>query len=124
MRSVGAEPGPQGGPAPRRRGWRPSPGLCWALYDWGNSAFALVVITAFVPVMLAGHWNDGAPSTVTTFRLGLANGIAGFIVVIIAPLAGAVTDQGGQRKRWLAVFTGLGVLATAALAGAGAGAWL
>jgi len=97
--------------------------LAWALYDWANSAFALVVLTAFVPVMLGGFWNDGAPSTLTTFRLGLANGLASALVVVLAPMLGAFTDQGRGRKRWLAVFTALGVAGTAALALPGAGQW-
>ena len=103
--------------------WRSRPVLAWALYDWANSAYALVVLTAFVPVMLAGAWNDGAASTVTTFRLGLANGAASFIVVLLAPLLGAMTDQARRRKPWLAAFTGLGILATAALALVGPGGW-
>ena len=103
--------------------WRDRPVLAWAFYDWANSAFALAVLTAFVPVMLGGLWNDGAPSTVTTFRLGLANGIASSIVVLLAPLLGAVTDQARRRKPWLALFTGLGVVATALLAGVGPGHW-
>ena len=73
--------------------------------------------------MLGGLWNDGAQSTVTTFRLGMANGIASSIVVLIAPLLGAVTDQARRRKPWLALFTGLGVVATALLAGVGPGQW-
>ena len=97
--------------------------LAWALYDWANSAFALAVLTAFVPVMLAGAWNDGAPSTVTTFRLGLANGLASLIVVLLAPLLGAMTDQARRRKPWLALFTLVGVSATVLLAAIGPGGW-
>ena len=97
--------------------------LAWALYDWANSAFALAVLTAFVPVMLAGAWNDGAPSTVTTFRLGLANGLASLVVVLLAPLLGAMTDQARRRKPWLALFTLLGVIATMLLAAIGPGGW-
>ena len=97
--------------------------LGWALYDWANSAFALAVLTAFVPVMLGGAWNDGAPSTVTTFRLGMANGLASLIVVVLAPMLGAMTDQARRRKPWLALFTSLGVVATALLASAGPGGW-
>ena len=97
--------------------------LGWALYDWANSAFALAVLTAFVPVMLGGAWNDGAPSTVTTFRLGMANGLASLIVVVLAPMLGAMTDQARRRKPWLALFTILGVVATAFLASAGPGGW-
>jgi len=97
--------------------------LGWALYDWANSAFALAVLTAFVPVMLGGAWNDGAPSTMTTFRLGMANGVASLIVVVLAPMLGAMTDQARRRKPWLAMFTVLGVVATALLASAGPGGW-
>ncbi len=97
--------------------------LAWALYDWANSAFALAVLTAFVPVMLAGTWNDGAPSTVTTFRLGMANGLASLVVVVLAPMLGAMTDQARRRKPWLALFTLLGVVSTALLASAGPGGW-
>jgi UMF1 family MFS transporter len=104
--------------------WRQRPVLAWALYDWANSAFALAVLTAFVPVMLAGEWNDGAPSTVTTFRLGLANGLASLVVAILAPLLGAMTDVAGRRKPWLAGFTLVGVVATALLAVPGSGGWL
>jgi MFS transporter, UMF1 family len=97
--------------------------LAWALYDWANSAFALAVLTAFVPVMLAGAWNDGAPSNVTTFRLGVANGLASLVVVLLAPLLGAMTDQARRRKPWLAFFTLLGVAATMLLAAIGPGGW-
>ncbi len=103
--------------------WRNRPVLAWALYDWANSAFALAVLTAFVPVMLAGEWNDGAASTVTTFRLGIANGLASVVVVLLAPLLGAMTDQARRRKPWLALFTLLGVIATILLAPIGSGGW-
>lgn len=106
-----------------RAWWRDRPVLGWALYDWANSAFALVVLTAFVPVMLGGFWNDGAASTVTTFRLGWANGLASALVVLLAPMLGAFTDQGRGRKRWLTAFTAVGVVGTAALAIPGAGHW-
>jgi UMF1 family MFS transporter len=73
--------------------------------------------------MLSGTWNDGAPSSVTTFRLGMANGLASLIVVVLAPMMGAMTDQALRRKPWLAFFTILGVIATVLLATAGPGGW-
>jgi UMF1 family MFS transporter len=104
--------------------WRNRPALAWAFYDWGNSAFSLLVVTVFVPLMLGSFWNDGAASPVTTFRLGVGNGIASAVVVLLAPLLGAMTDRAGRRKPWLAAFTGLGVLATVGLAAVGPGGWL
>lgn len=111
-------------PAGRFPPWRNRPVLAWAFYDWANSAFSLLVVTAFVPLMLGSFWNDGAASPVTTFRLGVGNGIASAVVVLLAPLLGAITDRVGRRKLWLAAFTGLGVLATTGLAAAGPGGWL
>jgi UMF1 family MFS transporter len=103
--------------------WLQRPVLGWALYDWANSAFALAVMTAFTPVMLAGFWNDGAPSSVGTFRLGVANGLASLLVALMVPMLGALADRSGRRKRWLLWITVLGVVTTAALALVGAGAW-
>ncbi len=104
--------------------WRNRPVLAWAFYDWANSAFSLLVVTVFVPLMLGSFWNDGAASPLTTFRLGVGNGIASAVVVLLAPLLGAMTDRARRRKPWLALFTGLGVLATAGLAAVGPGGWL
>jgi len=104
--------------------WLQRPVLGWALYDWANSAFALSVMTAFVPVLLAGYWNDGAPSTVGTFRLGLTNGIASLVVALLAPVIGALADHSGRRKSWLLWITFLGVVTTAGLYLVGPGMWL
>ncbi len=103
--------------------WRRRPVLGWALYDWANSAFALIVMTSFVPVMLAGYWNDGAPSSVGTFRLGLANGVASLAVALIAPVLGAMADRSGRRKAWLLWLTGWGAVMTAGLAFVASGMW-
>jgi UMF1 family MFS transporter len=106
-----------------RRLWFQRPVLGWALYDWANSAFALSIMTSFVPVLLAGYWNDGAPSSVGTFRLGLANGVSSLLVALIAPVLGTLADRGGRRKAWLLWITFLGVAMTAALGLVGAGQW-
>lgn len=106
-----------------RRLWSQRPVLGWALYDWANSAFALSIMSSFVPVLLAGYWNDGAPSSVGTFRLGLANGVSSLLVALIAPVLGTLADRGGRRKAWLLWITFLGVAMTAALGLVGAGQW-
>ncbi|HET7537003.1 MAG TPA: MFS transporter, partial [Candidatus Didemnitutus sp.] len=97
--------------------------LPWAMYDWANSTFATTVMAAFVPVFNKGYWSGGAPETVSTFRLSTASSIAAIIVAVMAPVLGAIADRGGVRKRFLAFFTVLGVLATAGLAVAEQGQW-
>jgi UMF1 family MFS transporter len=44
-------------------------------------------------------------------------------VAVMAPVLGAVADRGGSRKRFLATFAWLGILATAALAYVAEGQW-
>ncbi len=108
---------PSSEPSPRRRLW------AWALYDWGNSAFATTVMAGFFPVFFGAYWGAGNAPALTTFRLGLANSVASMVIVLLAPLLGAVADAGRTRKRWLAGLSGLGVLATGALAFIGMGEW-
>ena len=104
--------------------WYERPVLGWAAYDWANSAFSLTVVTAFVPVLLAQYWNDGADSTVTTFRLGMANGLASLIVAISAPVLGAIADQSGRRKRTLFMLAAMGIVMTGSLYFVARGQWL
>ena len=87
----------------------------WVTYDWANSAFATTVIAGFFPVFFREYWSEGAEATVTTFRLGMANGIASLIIALSAPAIGAIADRWGARKRFLLAFAGLGIVMTGAL---------
>lgn len=95
----------------------------WSLYDWANSAFSLSVVTVFVPVLLAEFWSTGVDSTVTTFRLGMANGAASLIVAVAAPLVGAIADRLERRKALLCILAGLGIVMTGALFFVARGQW-
>ena len=100
------------------------PAVSWALYDWANSAFATTVMAGFFPTFFRQFWSNGADSTVTTFRLGMANAVAGLLIALLAPLLGAIADRGGHRKRMLLVFSLLGILATLALFFVAQGRWV
>jgi len=97
--------------------------LAWALYDWGNSAFATAVIAGFFPVFFKEYWSAGVDATVSTFRLGLPNTLASVAVLMVAPVLGAIADRGALKKVFLTVFATGGIAATAALSLVGAGAW-
>ncbi|MYA24641.1 MAG: MFS transporter, partial [Gemmatimonadetes bacterium] len=99
------------------------PIIAWALYDWANSAFATTVIAAFFPVFFKSYWSTGSDVTESTFQLGLANSLSSLIVVLLAPLLGAIADQGGTRRKFLFAFAFLGVLATGCLYMVAQGAW-
>ena len=98
--------------------------VSWALYDWANSAFATTVMAAFFPVFFKEYWNSGADIEHSTFQLGLANSFSSLVVVFLAPLLGAIADQGGTRRKFLFAFAFLGILATGCLYLVSEGAWI
>ncbi len=95
----------------------------WALYDWANSAFALIVMTSFVPLLLREHWSGGETSTEITFLWGSTNTIAALLLALAAPVLGALADQGGRRRRMLAICLLPGAIGTMLLAAPGSGGW-
>jgi MFS transporter, UMF1 family len=99
------------------------PVVAWALYDWANSAFSTTVMAGFFPVFFKQYWSAGTEPTVSTFRLGLGNGVASFAIALLAPLLGAAADRGGARVKALALFTLLGAAMTAGLYWVQKGDW-
>ena len=61
--------------------------------------------------------------TQSTYYLGIGNSIASLLIVISAPILGAMADTGGLKKRMLAAFACLGILATSGLYFIEAGMW-
>jgi MFS transporter, UMF1 family len=99
------------------------PVFSWALYDWANSAFATTVMAGFFPVFFQKFWSTDVTATETTARLGYGSAIAGAVIAILAPVLGAIADRGGTRKKFMFVWTLLGVVATAALYFTAKGEW-
>lgn len=95
----------------------------WAFYDWANSAFATTVIAGFFPIFFKEYWSAGVPATESTFRLGVANSLSSLLVLVLAPVLGAIADQGTYKKRLLLFFAAVGVLFTASLAVVEEGHW-
>ncbi|MBX2835805.1 MAG: MFS transporter [Gammaproteobacteria bacterium] len=88
------------------------PQFSWAFYDWANSAFSTTVMAGFFPLFFKQYWSSDLPVTSSTFYLGLGNSIASLIIMIAAPLLGAIADSGGLHKRLLVCFAFFGILAT------------
>ncbi len=80
-------------------------------------------MAGFFPVFFKQYWNTGVEVTTSTFRLGLANSIASLIVVVLAPVLGAIGDQGGVRKKFLLLFASMGVVMTGSLFLVAQGSW-
>jgi len=84
----------------------------WATYDWANSAFASTVMAGFFPIFFKQYWSADTAATTSTFYLGLGNSLASLLIVIAAPVLGALADSGNLKKRMLASFACAGALAT------------
>jgi UMF1 family MFS transporter len=97
--------------------------LAWALYDWANSAFATTVMAGFFPVFFKQFWAADLGAADSTLGLGAANSAASLVIVVLAPLLGAVADRAGARRGFLLVFTALGVVSTGALYLVAQGHW-
>jgi len=95
----------------------------WAMFDFANSGYATVVLTAvfnayFVSVVAAkAEW--------ATFAWTAALSVSYALVMLAGPVVGAWADAHAAKKRLLAASTALCVASTAALAfsGPGAVAW-
>ncbi len=95
----------------------------WALYDWANSAYATTVMAGFFPLFFKSYYSSGADVTLSTAQLGFANSVSSFVIVLLAPLLGAIADVASLRKRFLFMFAYLGILMSASLALVGEGEW-
>lgn len=95
----------------------------WALYDWANSAYATTVMAGFFPIFFKSYYSVGVDATLSTAQLGFANAISSFIIVVFAPLLGAMADAGSLKKRFLFLFAFLGILMSASLALVQQGEW-
>jgi len=95
----------------------------WALYDWANSAYATTVMAGFFPIFFKSYYSVGVDATLSTAQLGFANAISSFIIVVFAPLLGAMADVGSLKKRFLFLFAFLGILMSASLALVEQGDW-
>ena len=95
----------------------------WAFYDWANSAYATTVMAGFFPLFFKSYFSAEADVTMSTAQLGFANALSSLVVVLIAPLLGAIADVGSIKKRFLFLFAYLGILMSASLAFVGKGEW-
>lgn len=87
----------------------------WAMFDWANSSFTLIITVAIFPPYLLNYATepfpflgfDILPGSLLSFSLSIAY----FLVVILSPLIGGIADYSGKRKLFMKLFTYLGGIA-------------
>lgn len=88
------------------------PRWSWYFYDFGNSAYASVILLAVYSAYFKNAVVGGAEGT----RLwAISVGIAAVIVAIASPILGTIADYTKAKKTFLLLFTGLSVVFTALL---------
>jgi MFS transporter, UMF1 family len=105
----------------------------WAIYDFAESSFALIILVVVLPVYYleiapkgpivfdVGPWQiTTAASSLWAYTLAAS----AMLIAIPSPVLGAIADYGGSRKRFLAAFTYIGAVFTGLLALVGQGEYL
>ena len=87
----------------------------WAWYDWANSVYFTTVITAVFPSFFATYAAAGLEPAQATARYGLITTASVLVVAIASPVLGALADHSGIKKRLLAMFMAIGVVACASM---------
>lgn len=91
----------------------------WAMYDFANSGYTTVVLTAVFGAYFVGVVAGGADWATLAWTFAIS--VASVIVMLTMPAIGAYADLKAAKKRLLALSTVGCVIATAALALAGPG---
>jgi UMF1 family MFS transporter len=96
----------------------------WAMFDWANSAYNLVITSTIFPayytaitttnehgdkVMFMGH------EFVNTALSNYVLAVAYFIVVLMLPILTSIADYKGNKKSYMQIFTWIGGLACCGL---------
>lgn len=98
----------------------------WAMYDWANSVYNLVITSTIFPAYFEGITGDGKDDTVDTVHFlgrefvntalyNYALAVAFGIVAIMSPLLSSIADYKGNKKSFLRFFMTMGSVACSLL---------
>ncbi len=79
--------------------------FAWAMFDFANSGYTTVVLTAIFNVYFVGVIAGAHASGTATFLWTLAITATNILVLISAPVLGAIADHGAHKKRFLLAST-------------------
>lgn len=96
----------------------------WAMYDWANSVYNLVITTTFFPIYFAASTKTAFGDEQIPFlgRKFINSAlydytlcIAYFLVALMYPILASIADARGTKKRFMRFFCYLGVVGCASL---------
>ena len=94
----------------------------WAMYDWGNSAYNLVITSTIFPayyIAITTNEQAAQPDQVTFFGMEITNtvlqnytlSIAYLIIAFLSPILSSIADYRGNKKKYMRFFTYMGAIA-------------
>lgn len=91
----------------------------WAIFDWANSAYALVISTAIFP----GYFEEYTPDHVPVLGFDISNSslysfavsFSYIVIALLSPLLSGIADYTGRRMFFLRLFTLIGSVSCSAL---------
>lgn len=96
----------------------------WAMYDWANSVYNLVITTTFFPIYYTemtkvapfnGQVHFWGRTYVNTALYNYALAFTYLIVAITMPILSSISDYKGNKKMFMQVFCTLGAIACSCL---------
>src|SRR5512138_3746499 len=99
----------------------------WAMYDWANSVYNLVITSTIFPAYFEAITGDGNEATtndtvhflgrdfVNTALYNYALAFAMLVVAIVSPLLSSIADYKGNKKSFLNFFLSMGSISCAGL---------
>lgn len=99
----------------------------WIMYDWANSAYVTTVVVAVLPAYFASVVVPPGGVTIAginysaTALWGFITSFAAFLVFMVAPIMGAISDFSASKKKFLITFAYTGCLAASLLFFCGTG---
>ncbi len=96
----------------------------WAMYDWANSVYNLVITTTFFPVYYT-EMTQASPfngevvffgrTFVNTALYNYALAFTYLVVAIVLPILSSIADYKGNKKKFMQFFCALGAMACSGL---------
>lgn len=98
----------------------------WAMYDWGNSAYNLVITSTIFPayyIAITTNENAIPADQVSFFGMNITNtvlqdytlSIAYLVIAFLSPILSSIADYRGNKKKYMRFFTYMGALACSGL---------
>ncbi|MGF6927265.1 MFS-type transporter involved in bile tolerance (Atg22 family) [Chitinophaga sp. W2I13] len=91
----------------------------WAMYDWANSVYNLVITTTFFPIYFLAvtgeHVSFLGMNFVNSALYNYSMAAAYLLVALASPILSSIADTRGNKKNFLRFFTILGALSCCAL---------